>query len=347
MERESSHPTSGERTRYLNIVYFIESARSHTIRINLAHARWAVGGAILVFTWAIGSIFWITSLRLQISAARDRLETSLTTIFDYQIKNDQVFDIAYPTDATNSYYSEAAQLASNSPIVEKTGDKTVEKAIPKVPVETNNTKAAVAISDKIPAQPTEKVAAGALEKPIEKSPEKLAEKAPEKPALAASSQPAVAAETTHNTDLAHSNAAAEAAASKLIDISNAKISKNGSKYSLVFDINNLSKQKAEGYIWTVASFTSDSGQTALSAAPEHTKINSGTGEIVSIKSAYRFSIQRFKNKVFDFRTPAGKEWKLSALKIHFADVAGNSADAVDIPVDQAINSANGNQAESH
>ena len=120
MDHESSHPSSGDRTRYLNIVYFIESARSHTLRINLAHARWAAGASILVFTWAVGSIFWITALRFQITAARNRLETSLTAIFDYQIKNDKVFDLAYPPDATNGYYSESAQLASNNPLVEKT-----------------------------------------------------------------------------------------------------------------------------------------------------------------------------------------------------------------------------------
>ena len=312
MDHESSYPSSGDRTRYLNIVYFIESARSHTIRINLAHARWAAGASILVFTWAVGSIFWITALRFQITAARNRLETSLTTIFDYQIKNDKVFDLAYPPDATNGYYSESAQLASNNPLVEKT--------VAKDPVE------GAAVKKPDPAH----------DKPLVKSQTKAllndTEKSLEKPAPQTSAQPSVAAEASHET------------LERLIEISNAKISKTGSKYSLVFDINNLSKKKAEGYIWTVASFASENGQTTLSAAPEQTKIDGTTGDIVSIKSAYRFSIQRYKNKVFDFKTPAGKNWKLSALKIHFSDVVGTAKDAVEIPVDQVATPSAGGQA---
>ena len=92
MERTATQPAHNDRTRYINFVYFVESARSHTIRINLKYARWTVGGVLVVFAWAAGSVFWIASLRWQVQETRDRLESSLTTIFDYQIKNDKVFE---------------------------------------------------------------------------------------------------------------------------------------------------------------------------------------------------------------------------------------------------------------
>ena len=124
MRREKNQSPSSDRTRYLNIVYFVESARSHTIRINLRYARWAVAAGVVICGWTIGSIFWIFSLQVQTGKTRDRLATALTTIFDYQIKNEKVFDVAYPTDATNSYYSELAQLPSNNPIAESSGTST-------------------------------------------------------------------------------------------------------------------------------------------------------------------------------------------------------------------------------
>ena len=314
MDQDTSHPTSRQRTRYLNIVYFIESARSHTIRINLAHARWAVGAAILVFSWAIASIFWITTLRYQISAARSRLETSLTTIFDYQIKNDRVFEIAYPADATNSYYSESAQLASNNPVSDKTKDKTEAKPL-------RNPDSAQDIQH---GKSSEKNPPTAANLETEHSPEKITDK----PVTNINNSVPSAATVAPVID--NSNATT----SKRIDVKNAKLSKSGAKYSLVFDINNLSKQKAEGYIWTVASFASSSGQTAVTASPDHTKIDPATGDIASVKSAYRFSIQRFKNKTFDFQTPAGKDWALSTLKIHYTDLSGAKKETIEIPVDQ-------------
>jgi hypothetical protein len=80
----------------------------------------------------------------------------------------------------------------------------------------------------------------------------------------------------------------------------ATISKTSSKLSLIFNIKNNAPKKAEGFIWAVAMITTNNGQTTALPAPEHTKIDRNTGDIQSHKTAYRFSILRFKNKEFDF-----------------------------------------------
>ena len=78
MDAESKRASTLERNRYLNIVYFVESARSHTIRINLRHAKYAVGAAIAVAVWALSASVWIMILRHDLSQIKDRLESSLS-----------------------------------------------------------------------------------------------------------------------------------------------------------------------------------------------------------------------------------------------------------------------------
>lgn len=307
MERESNQSPAVGRKRYLNIVYFVESARSHTIRLNLRYARWVIGFAAIVCAWAIGSIFWILSLNMQVSETRERLETSLTTIFDYQIKNDKVFETAYPADATNSYYSESAHLASNNPLRESDQPKQEAPKPSEKPVTTQ--------TDNRNLNPPESPATATQEK--------------------STNQPsAVTANAELNKATANSSQQNQAPVQKFINITAAKISKVGHKISLVFDINNLQHEKAEGYIWAIATFKGQDGEPKHIGAPNTAKIDPATGQIKSAKSAYRFSIQRFKKKDFEFKAPSGKDWKLTKLTIHFTDLEQTNEDLINIPVDQ-------------
>ena len=274
-----------DRIRYLNIVYFIESARSHTLRINLRHAKWGVGLAVILCAWSIGSIIWILSLKREVDGTRHHLESALTTVFDYQIKNDKVFELAYPIDATNGYYSEAAQLASNNPIV-----------------------------DKRPAT-SESAPIANESKPVTNE--------PPLPSQALATDVATKAKPVK-----------EASSKKIIGITAPRISKSGVKMTLDFNITNSHTKKAEGYIWAVASIQTPAGQTTQIIAPEHAKLDNESGKISVIKAAYRFSIQRFKEKSFDFTIPAGiKDWKLTKLTVSFTDLNANETNQVELPVE--------------
>ncbi len=321
---DSDHKSSSipERVRYLNIVYFVESARSHTLRINLRHAKWAIAGVLVLCVWSFGSIIWILSLKHQITGTRTHLESALSTVFDYQIKNDKVFELAYPIDATNSYYSEAAQLASNNPVSDK------RSTIP----ETNLTAKENKSPDKDVAQESQQTA------PIKVSPEKS-----QTPSVASTSGAApakqVIVETVNEKSLATDTAAKsksprDDASGKLIGISSPRVSKTGPKMVLEFSITNSNPKRAEGYIWAVANIQTASGQIVRIIAPEHAKLDRETGEIAAFKAAYRFSIQRFKEKSFDFAIPSGvKEWKLTKLIISFSDLNATRTDQVELPVE--------------
>ena len=333
MERESKQSSPVDRTRYLNIVYFVESARSHTIRVNLKYARWGLGLTAIIGSWAIGSIVWILSLQVQVTQTRERLETSLTTIFDYQIKNDKVFDLAYPADATNSYYSESAHLASNNPLV----DQGQAKQDPSLPAQKSTiTVAAVPAATKNAEKISEKQQGRVSVTPSDKNLDSGKE-------AKEAQNFATAAETGTGTTTSKPKST-DTKSDDFIEITAAKISKTGNKIDVVFDINNLQEEKADGYVWAVATFTNPDGTFTYVGAPQTAKLDPATGQITSAKSGYRFSIQRYKKKDFEFNTPSTKNWKLSKLTINYTDINRKNESQINIPVDQLALTEQSDQA---
>ena len=144
MDRDLSEHKFTARNQFLNIVYFVESAKTHSLRINLRHARWALAFCALTCFWAVGSIAWVVLLESQIGGTREQLATSLAAIFAYQVKTEKVFEVAYPSDAITNYYSESAQLPSNNPIVDN--KSTIDK-IPKSGVDSRSEDVAPSIPD--------------------------------------------------------------------------------------------------------------------------------------------------------------------------------------------------------
>lgn len=319
MRRATNKPSHGERNRYLNIVYFVESARSHTIRINLTYARWAIALALVVAAWSIGSLFWIAHLQYQSAKTHDRLEHALTTIFDYQIKNEKIFDEAYPPESTNGYYSELAQLPSNNPVAETT-------ALPQPKSEAKT-------QDKnTHPQPVAKTA----QLPQPAIPAGEATKKPANPGIETNAaNSAVVSSVSKPAELSTTpSAQAPDQSGPSLEISGAKLSKADGHIYLNFNMKNKNPERAEGFIWAVAVIAQENGEAKPVVAPVHTRIDSKSGAIIAPKSGYRFSILKFKNKEFKFKAPGKSSWKLSKLTIHYTTVDGRNEQKIEIPVEQ-------------
>lgn len=132
MAKDSIVPTQGIRERHLNIVYFVDSSKSHSIRINLTAARWMMAGSIGIVLWSILSLGWIISLGRVLDSTRSQLGAALSSIFDYQVKYDRVFEQAYPDNSTVGYYASGSHLPKNNPTAADTNLKTVNHAKPEV-----------------------------------------------------------------------------------------------------------------------------------------------------------------------------------------------------------------------
>jgi hypothetical protein len=342
MDRDSSEPSYAGRRQFLNIVYFVESAKTHTLRINLRHARWAVCVACLVCLWALGSIAWIVALESQIRGTRIHLASSLAAIFDYQIKTDKIFEAAYPSDTTTNYYSESAQLPSNNPVIDS--KSTIEKVSGAEKVATlaqsgTPTPASVPTTALTHAATLPPAIAQATSPSVERPTTAVDNKS------AVKSITPVKVETAGKSPTQASESTGNGTTKPLLKLSDTKLSILTDKISLAFNLTNPNTTKAEGYIWAVAKITRDGLPPSFLPAPAYVHINSKNGEITDSSSAYRFSIKSFKSKSFDFVVPPGGRWTVSEVNIHISDLAGTFDRKTSLPFDAIATAEKGGRDE--
>lgn len=295
MAKEVVVPNQGIRERHLNIVYFVDSSKSHSMRINLVLARWILAGSIGLVLWSVLSLGWIISLGSVLKVTRDHLETALTSIFNYQVKYDRVFEQAYPESSTQGYYASGSQLPVNSPV-----DLDGAKAQPKVEV---GVKQAPSTKDSLATSPPAAEHASVRQE---------------------SASMAVAATSRVTND---SKEAVEALA---MDIKNTLLTAQNGKMTLLFDISNKdAKRRAEGYIWATGTLQLPGGATKRIVAPPHTRLKAD-GTVDAVSSTYKFSIQKFKRKDFTFAVPADESWKVSDLTITYVNADGKLPQTVPI-----------------
>jgi hypothetical protein len=126
MAKDLNIAVQGIRERHLNIVYFIDSAKSHSIRINLTAARWLLAISIGVVLWSLLSIAWILNLGWTLDQSRGHLTTALKNLFQYQVKYEGIFEEAYPEESTQSYFSAESQSEINNPVKEPLAKPDIE-----------------------------------------------------------------------------------------------------------------------------------------------------------------------------------------------------------------------------
>jgi hypothetical protein len=289
MAKDSPQPAQGIRERHLNIVYFVDSAKSHSIRLHLGLARWILAATIVVMMWAVMSIFWIFELGTNLEQTRGHLSLVLHRLFDYQVKYEKIFEEAYPDSAV--------------PMV---SGKTSTTAAAKVAGEAaqQGGKASVVVTEASPS--TELVKTDSL-------PTELASKEKDGETAQGASQASAGPDT-----------AAAASVTKVIQIANPSLTASDGQMLLMFDMTNMDpKRKADGYVWATANLVMADGTIKHIAAPSHTKINKD-GNVDAYNSTYKFSIQRFKRKDFTFSVPNDETWKITDLSIGMVDASGKN-----------------------
>ena len=320
MAKEAAAQTQVPRERHLNIVYFIDSSRTHSIRVNLMHARWLLAGAIGLSIWSFLSLAWIVSLGHVLNTTRSHLSSALSSIFDYQVKYDKIFDVAYPDAAQQGYYAEGSHLPANNPITPD--DRAAEKAISD----------SLTSKDSVMANPS-------LQNPPITVTKDIAATEAANAANAKSSANAVAAKYSDPTSMSDASEVKTGA----LDIRNSSLTKSSDKLNLEFDmINRESKHKAEGYVWAIIGLKLADGSIKNIVAPTTARLN-GNGVVERPTSTYRFSIQRYKKKDFSFSAPASEGWSIASVKIVYSDLTGKNQKETIVP--STISSAEGTAPE--
>jgi hypothetical protein len=127
-------------------------------------------------------------------------------------------------------------------------------------------------------------------------------------------------------------------------VGNPVIENGGNALQVKFDLTNKSSGRTEGYIWAVASFRNDKGETSYIADPPNVGIK-GDGEVADITKSSNFGIRKFKKMSFTF--PVNKELNgtFTGIKIGVTDKAGANRTTYNVPVEIKVGKAESTPGE--
>jgi hypothetical protein len=318
-KRDTDQPSSqGGRKRQLNVIYFIDSAKTRSFTVPIGRLNVMLLGLVLILAWSAVSVVllvWTVRGRDLQSA---RLKAALATIFEYEVRDDGVFDLAYPPAGKNGAAKPEAVAR------EKYGSPTgIDLAGPnaggaKPPAaahaaqhpaahgqaqgKTDETKLTV---EKASAGKTagDKSGAGDAEAAGDDSEEQSAEE----------TQPAVS-------------------------VSNPVLEAKDTALQLRFDLTSKATSKVEGYIWAVAEFQADSGERLFIGAPGNIGVKAD-GEPTYPQRSALFAIRRFKQKVFSFPYLKDKSGTFVGVKIGVMERSGEGKTTYSVPVKIPIGNA--------
>ena len=85
-----------ERKRYLNVIYFIDSNRTRTLKFSIGTSYFTVGLLSAAVIWSVVSASLLVRDRIVISRMQDHTQSLLELVFNYQTRYDEVYEKAYP-----------------------------------------------------------------------------------------------------------------------------------------------------------------------------------------------------------------------------------------------------------
>ena len=123
---KSISPQKLARHKTLNLIYFIDSNSTRSIRMSLGKV-WVVGALLLaILCWACGSVWLLYSSQKQHQREQERIRELQAGIFKYQNQSDAVYEAAYPNgqkiskpnDNIQNIAEDKAQEDSPTPVAE-------------------------------------------------------------------------------------------------------------------------------------------------------------------------------------------------------------------------------------
>lgn len=85
-----------DRKRYLNVIYFIDSRRTRTLKFGIGTSYLVVSALSLAVIWSIVASTLLIRDRFIIASMSAHSRSLLETVFNYQTRYDEVYEKAYP-----------------------------------------------------------------------------------------------------------------------------------------------------------------------------------------------------------------------------------------------------------
>ncbi len=293
-EKAGNRPRS-ERKRYLNIIYFIDSKRTRTLKFSIKTGYLTVGTLCLLVTWSlVASLLLLREHGLN-TELRSRSRNLLSVIFNYQTRYDQVYEKAYPNDG--------------HPLLP--GGATVEDRIAALPKEAaldegdDKTSMAQATNRPAPATLAAKVAPPPGPAPV--APVETEVPAPKESVISNVLEQSSQGEPT-------------------IAIENFSSAVHDETLTIRFSLKNTNKgNKASGTVTAQARFF-ESGKDGvwLETNAVATEGTVDTGDQDDPSSDEHFNIRYYKNKVFHFSSPTKGDGLFTAVRVTVKDEQGRT-----------------------
>ncbi|MBC7658605.1 MAG: hypothetical protein H7249_02765 [Chitinophagaceae bacterium] len=90
-----------ERKRFLNVIYFIDSNRTRTLKFSIGTSYVTVGLLCAAVIWSIISTSLLIRDHFILEGMRGHTTSLLETVFNYQTRYDEVYEKAYPVNDTS------------------------------------------------------------------------------------------------------------------------------------------------------------------------------------------------------------------------------------------------------
>ena len=275
----------------LNIIYFVDAAKTRSIKLSVTTVNLLLGLTATMLTWSVVSVFVLYELSLSKMNIREEFSEILTTLLEYQVRFDGVFESAYPNPETIS--TAAASLAERK---EATDSKTNGSPSESNEKPQTELQASADATDELPSMHAEdaaemkKQAIARLAKP-----EETKKGTPTESPLPAKDTPIKVA------------------------VRNQKIA-TGRATKLTFEIHNENRERrADGVVWAVARFGATDESPKYITAPRRVGYDPAEASFRNPKKAERFSIQRFREIDLEFQNPDPQRLHLESVVIHVDD----------------------------
>ena len=284
--------------RRLNIIYFVDSAKTRSVSIPIGRLNILIAFIFIIFSWSFISLFVIAWLGVEQRELSTRLKASLATIFEYQSRFDNVYELAYPPamHLPDAGFDPALTGLRAEEYAEQPSGETMASSgsqRPSAPASVESPAAPV-IDPKVEQKRLTVDAVVAKPEP----------KADPGPVASASSQQGASGSES------------------FVSVGNTALERSPHGISLNFELTNRStKTRTEGYIWAIAEFSGDDGQRQFVGAPRELKL-SANGEPINPEKATYFGIKRFKKQSFQFSLMKGRPGVITSVRIGVMDLSG-------------------------
>ena len=277
MSKETPRSNATQRLPQLNVIYFIDAAKTRSFKMPLKRLKWVIALLLGIAVWSIGSavlIFWLWTAKLD---QFEDLKSTLQALFDYEMRYEQVYETAYPKSGTSLAAQSLDETKLDSSENDPEWDEQVELSEAGVSQPTGGTQSNEATASGVTASGT----------------------------AASETATSVGENSAARDNTSSPRAAAVQPQAKVFGaiITDPSVERKAEAFDLTFVLKNVRRpDRVEGYVWAVAKFEGDDGAVRYLAQPGDVQVDQ-KGTILQPSQGHLFAIRSHKNKLFSFKAP--------------------------------------------